>query len=115
MGKIFYDTTVTQPRSDATIRVRYYNLAPGPSLTNEYREVQLLEFHPDHSARDRFRGEAYINPEPWMEHEAYEHKRGNNREYVVVREFMVHLMDANELYRYSNRYLRNAAIIIHAV
>lgn len=115
MSKIFVDTTVTQPRKDAVIRVRYYNPVPGSPLTDEYREVQLLEFHPDHDNRMKFRGIAYIKPEPWMEHSAYERWQGKSQECVAVREFMVHEADRRELYSYSNRYLSGRAIIIHAV
>lgn len=115
MSKIFYDTAVRLPRENATIRVRYFDPLPGSPLTDKYREVQLLEFHPDHDNRMKFRGIAYIKSEDWMKHEAYERYHGQHQECVAIREFMVHEADRRELYSYSNRYLQGRAIIIHAV
>lgn len=76
----------------------------------------LWAFHPDYDKRAKFRGMAYLKPEPWMQHSAYE-RWGDDflppeEVYVAIREFMVHEEDRLELYRYCIQYNRRNPLIV---
>ncbi len=72
MSTIFTTETqiiVARPRADATIRVEELvrvegQTSPLRSDKKTWRSVQLLEFHPDFDYRYKFRGFAYIAPQP---------------------------------------------------
>ena len=112
-----HTSTTIKPRPDATIRIRYYPAQPGAqSDSNEYRSVQLLEFHPDWDNRAKFRSVAYIKPEPWMEHNAYTRLGEGylDEPYVSVREFMIHEDDREELLEYCAEHVKHGSLIIHS-
>ncbi|HEX3643711.1 MAG TPA: hypothetical protein VHV10_20670 [Ktedonobacteraceae bacterium] len=111
-----HTSTTIKPRPDATIRVRYYPAQPGAQIdNNEYRSVQLLEFHPDWDNRAKFRSVAYVKPEDWMEHSAYTRLGEGYLEqpYVSIREFMIHEDDRQELMKHSAEHAKHGAIIVH--
>lgn len=100
------------PRIDALIRIRDYHSED----TNAYRDAVLWEFHPDYDYRAKFRGQAYLQPEEWMVHDAYA-RRGvgwlkPEEVYVAVREFMVHEQDRQEIYRWCGQN-HHKPLIIH--
>ncbi len=101
--------TTTRPRPDATIRVEIYKMPPGAGMNEpkQYRAARLLEFHPDHDNRLKFRGYALIEREEWVQHPAYEVQGAGFLEqpYVYVREFMIHEDDRRELIAYCDKFL----------
>jgi hypothetical protein len=124
MNNIFITNTPTdvQPRADATIRIRYYKQVTACSSVdalegNDFREVQLLEFHPDNDTCLGCRSMAYVRPERWMTHEAY--KRAgegylkSSEQYVPVREFMIFEEDRQALLTYCAMYLDYGPLIVH--
>lgn len=122
MSTIFNTTTTTltkvEPRLDATIRISYYAMPAGSNLHDrEYRSVRLLEFHPDFDERAKFRSTAYVKPEAWMEHPAYERCGdgflAEDQVYVSVREFMIHEEDRRELMSYCAKYLDHGTLLIY--
>ena len=124
MSKIFITNTSNniQPRVDATIRIRYYKQATASSSAdapeeNDFREVRLLEFHPDNKTCFRCRSTAYVKPEVWMEHEAYQ-RAGEGylkpaEQYVPIREFMILEEDREELLTYCAKSRDHGSLIIH--
>src|SRR5215470_4427936 len=124
MSNIFITNPSTdiQPRADATIRIRYYKQATASSSVdaleeNDFREVQLLEFHPDNKTCFRCSSTAYVRPEQWMTHEVY--KRAGegylnpSEQYVPVREFMILEEDRQALLTYCAQYRDHGPLIIH--
>jgi hypothetical protein len=124
MNNIFITNTSTdvQPRADATIRIRYYKqVAAGSSADilkeNDFREVQLLEFHPDNGTCLKCRSTAHVRPERWMTHEAYKRAGDgylkSSEQYVPVREFMILEEDRQALLAYCAKHLDHGSLIIH--
>ncbi len=115
MSTIFTSNTIQTPLPDPTIRVTYYSMPVQARMTQplEYRAAHLLEFHPSYDDRAKFRGSAYLKPEDWMQHEAYERCGVGWLEhpYVYIREFMIHEDDRREMYRYCEQHKRAPIII----
>jgi hypothetical protein len=124
MSNIFITNTSTdlQPRMDATIRIRYYEQAmedPSGNVPKEddFREVQLLEFHPDNDTCLKCRSTAYVRPERWMTHKVY--KRAgegylkSSEQYVPIREFMILEEDRQALLAYCAKHRDRGPLIIH--
>jgi hypothetical protein len=124
MSNIFTTNTSTdlQPRTDATIRIRCYTQATEDLsvhvLREEgFREVQLLEFHPDNGTCLRCRSIAHVRPEQWMTPKAYkragEGHLKSSEQYVPIREFMIFEEDRQALLAYCATYRDHGPLIIH--
>lgn len=115
MSTIFTTNTIQQPLPDPTIRVCYYEFPARERMTLplEYRPAHLLEFHPSYDDRMKFRGTAYLKPEEWMQHEAYERCGVGwlERPFICIREFMIHEDDRREMYRYCEEHDHKPIII----
>jgi len=115
VSTIFTANTIQQPLPDPTIRVCYYEFPAHERMTLpfEYRPAHLLEFHPSYDDRMKSRGTAYLRPEEWMEHEAYEMCGVGflEKPYVYIREFMIHEDDRREMYRYCEKHDHKPIVI----
>ena len=101
MSSIFAETTIIEPRQDATIRVEAFR--HGSIERDGYITVKLLEFHPDYDARMKCRSYALVEAQEKLLRSEHAHiyemcgKGFLEQPYIHVNEVFIHPDDFQEL------------------